>query len=68
MVTARKIRQVLKIGDTVYTTNGREVIPATVRAIGEYTLDTDVDVLFYDEHGTNWWLTRRVAEERGRKV
>lgn len=64
MITYTKAKTLLAPGDVVYTTNGREVIQARISKILADHLLTDVDCLFYDEHGSTWWLTKRVAKEK----
>ena len=62
-VTKRKLSKVLDRGDTVYVITGRGgYIPAKVQRIGEDSLDTDVDVLFYDEIGEMWCLCELTAK------
>lgn len=63
-VTKTKISQVLSIGDTVYVILPRGgYCEAKVLWIGYDSLDTDVDVLFYDEIGENWYLHESTAKK-----
>lgn len=64
MITYRKAKQLLAPGDVVYATNGKQIVPAQIRKIGVEYLDTDVDVLYFEDHGILWWLTKRVAKEK----
>lgn len=63
MITYRKAKQLLSPGDVVYTTNGKQIVPTQIRRIGGEYLDTDVDVLYFEDHGDLWWLTEKVAKE-----
>ena len=62
-ITYRQARKYLQPGDVVYTTNGKQIVPAQVHRIGREYLDTDVDVLYFEDHGVLWWLTEKVAKE-----
>ena len=62
-ITYRQARKYLQPGDVVYTTNGKQIVPARICQIGGEYLDTDVDVLYFEDHGTLWWLTEKVAKE-----
>ena len=62
-VTKTKISKVLSLGDIVYVMLPRGgYTEAVVSWIGEDSLDTDVDVLFYDEIGINWCLCESTAK------
>ena len=67
-VTKTKISKVLSIGDIVYV-----ILPkggyteAVVTWIGEDSLETDVDLLFYDEMGKMWCLCESTAKNITRK-
>ena len=61
MITYRKVRDLLEIGDEVYTTDGIKVVPCVIEEIEADSLVTDLDILFYDEHGYTWWLTEKAV-------
>lgn len=61
------MRKVLIPGDTVYVLAPGKVIPAKVLEICEDSLETDLDILFYDEHGFTWMLTEKEAEKMALK-
>ncbi len=64
MITYRQAQKHLLPGDVVYTTNGKRIVPAQICRIAPEYLDTDEDVLYFEDHGTLWWLTERVAKEK----
>ena len=66
-ITKNLIRKVLAPGDKVYIIAPGKVIPAKVLDICEDSMETDVDTLFYDEHGFTWMLTRSEAEKMALK-
>lgn len=67
-VTKTKISKVLDRGDIVYVFLPQGgYTEAVVSWIGEDSLDTDVDVLFYDEIGENWCLCESTAKNITRK-
>ena len=63
-ISYRQARKYLSLGDVVYTTNGKQIVPAQICRIALEYLDTDVDILYFEDHGTLWWLTEKVAKER----
>ena len=63
-ITYRQARKYLQPGDVVYTTNGKRIVPAQISRIGGEYMDTDVDVLYFEDHGNLWWLTEKVAKEK----
>ena len=62
MITYRKASDLLPVGDTVFCVKGRSVIPAKVTSVERDHLNTDIDLLFFDEHGIFWFLTKEAAE------
>ena len=67
-VTKQKLSKVLSVGDVVYVVLPRGGYQeAIVSWIGYDSLDTDVDVLFYDEIGKNWCLCESTAKNITRK-
>lgn len=68
MITYRKVKALLKPGDTVFTTNGSRLFRAVVLRIENSYLYTNLDVLHYEDHGTLWWLTERVAKEKIQEI
>lgn len=68
MITERKAMSLLLPGEDVYITRGgRDFIPAKIVSINKESLTTDVDELFYDEHGYIWFLTKEGAASYERK-
>ena len=62
-ITYRQAHKYLRSGEMVYTSNGKQVVPAQIlRIAGEY-LETDVDVLYFEDHSALWWLTEKAAKE-----
>lgn len=68
MISHRQASKLLPPGDTVYCVKGRLVIPAKVMSIKRDHLDTDIDVLFFDEHGTFWYLTEKEAAKAAARL
>lgn len=66
MITYRKASDLLPAGDTVYCVKGRRVIPAKVVSVERDCVNTDIDLLFFDEHGIFWFLTKEAAEAAAR--
>jgi hypothetical protein len=66
-LTKKRVESLLGIGEKVYTRAGKRVVDATIIFICDDALETDVDTLFFDEHGENWWFTRIEAEKITRK-
>ena len=63
-LTFRNARDLLPPGDTVYSlSESGGIEPATVLKVCDGWLETSVGILDFDDHGTAWWLTKRVAEE-----
>ena len=57
-----KITDVIKIGDTVYSSaNGQ---PMKITAIYAHGIDTDFDYFSFEEHRKLWWLTKQGYENR----
>ena len=63
MLTYRNAKKLLTPEDVAYTTNGKQIIPAKISRIAQEYLDTDVDVLYFEDHRFLWWLTEKVARE-----
>ena len=66
-VTKRKISKACDVGDAVFVFTRGGYKPAVIRWIGEDCLDTDLDVLFYDEIGEFWCLCESTAKNITRK-
>lgn len=64
MITAAKAKALLKPGDCVYIIENRTVQTETIKAIFADSLRTTNGFLYFDEHGHNWWLTKKVAAEK----
>lgn len=64
MLTFAKAQELLPPGDTVYTlTATGGVAGATVLEVCDGWLETSIGILDFEEHGSTWWLTERVAKE-----
>lgn len=64
MITYRKAKQVLSVGDVVYSLdeNGG-VEEAVVKGIFADSISTDKGFLDFCLHGDAWWLTKKGAIE-----
>ena len=60
-VTRNKIESCVDIGDTVYIILGGAYISAIVNGIYDDSLDTDEDLLFYEDIGETWCLCECTA-------
>ena len=63
MITPVKAWDLISVGDKVYIHDGG-VVPCIVVKVDLDHLVTDNGWLYYDEHGENWWLTKKVAKEK----
>lgn len=61
-VTKNKIEKCVEIGDIVYIL-GRGYTPSNVLGIYDDCLDTEDDILFYEDIGETWCLCERTARE-----
>ena len=61
-VTKNKISRALEVGDIVYMITKGGYTRATVLEIEDDCLNTDVDLLFYDEIGKSWCLCEVTAK------
>lgn len=61
-VTKNKINRVLEVGDIVYVITKGGYTNATVLEIEDDCLNTNVDLLFYDEIGKIWCLCESTAK------
>ena len=63
MITAAKAKALLKPGDCVYIIENGAVQSETVKAILADSLRVTNGFLYFEEHGNDWWLTKKVAAE-----
>ena len=63
ILTKKKICKILSPGDTVYIIAPGRVIPSTVLKINDDCIETEEDVLFYDEHSFTWMFTSSEAQK-----
>lgn len=64
-LTYRVATKLLPPGDLVYSlTDSGGFEPATVMAVRDGWLETNIGILDFSDHGCTWWLTRKVAEEK----
>jgi hypothetical protein len=64
MVGYRKVKKILEPGETVYSTGPYGgIVEAKVLEICDGWLETDFGILDFDDHGTTWWFTLKVAKE-----
>ena len=69
MITYRKAKAVLSVGDLVYSLDENGVVEeAVVSGINYDALSTDIGFLDFCLHGDVWWLTKRGAMDRGNKT
>lgn len=67
-VTKNKIEKCLGVGDVVYVIcAGGMYMEATVVHIEDDCVDTDLDLLFFDEIGKIWCLNEATAKNITRK-
>ncbi len=62
-VTRNKIESCVDIGDAVFVLRMGWYIHALVNGIHDDSLDTDEDILFYEDIGETWVLCERTARE-----
>lgn len=67
MITYRKARELLSVGDVVYDLAEAGVEKAVVQAVLPHGLQTDRGYLDYDMHGELWVLTEIGARTISRK-
>lgn len=63
MITPLKAWELINVGDKVYIHDGG-VIAVTVQKVDVDYLLVDGGVLYYEDHGDQWWLTELVAKEK----
>lgn len=60
MISYRKAKELLPVGDVVFTLTGDGgVEKAVVEKVMQTCLKTDKGYLDYDLHGECWWLTEK---------
>ena len=64
MITYAKAKKLIATGDFVYVLYRGKVIEDSVLKVVSDAVMTDVDELFFEEHGYTWFLTKRVADEK----
>ena len=64
LLTPKKAKALLTVGDTVYFVRNGAVHPRTVKAIQKDCLDVGDDLFFFDEVAKLWFLTEKGAREK----
>ena len=64
MITSAKAWDLIAVGESVFIHDDRGVVPCTVRKVDLDHLVVDNGVLYYEDHGELWWLTKKVAKEK----
>ena len=67
MISAAKARDLIEVGECVFTYDEDGVIPCTVQKVDTDRLVTDDGQLYFEDHGELWWLTKVVAGEEFEK-
>ncbi|MBO4938886.1 MAG: hypothetical protein J6C98_07805 [Oscillospiraceae bacterium] len=69
MLTYRKAVELLPPGDTVWSlTETGNIEPATVLEVCNGWLETNIEILDFEDHGRTWWLTKAVATENSEQI
>ena len=69
MITYRKARELLPVGDVVYVLNENGGVErGIVQSVLQTCLKTDKGYLDYDLHGDNWLLTEKGVFYTGNKT
>ncbi len=68
MLTYRKAKQLLDIGDVVYIIEGGQIEEQKVIRIHQDALAVQDGYLYFDEVGISWWLTKRGALDSAGKL
>lgn len=63
MLTYRKAKQLLDIGDAVYIIEGGRIVELKIIRIHQDALAGKDGYLYFDEVGISWWLTRRGVQD-----
>lgn len=63
MLSYRKAKQLLDIGDTVYIIEGGRILELKIIRIHQDALAVRDGYLYFDEVGESWWLTKRGAQD-----
>ena len=66
LLTPKKAKALLSVGDTVYFIRNGAVCSRTVKAILKDSLDVGDDLFFFDEVAKLWFLTEKGAREKMR--
>ena len=64
LLTPKKAKALLTVGDTVYFIRNGAVQRRTVKAILKDCLDVGDDLFFFDEVAKLWFLTEKGAREK----
>ena len=64
LLTPKKAKALLTVGDTVYFIRNGAVQPRNVKAILKDCLDVGDDLFFFDEVANIWFLTEKGAREK----
>lgn len=69
MITYRKAKAVLSVGDVVYSLDENGGVEgAVVSGINSDSISTDIGFLDFCLHGDVWWLTKKGAMDRGNQT
>ena len=63
MLSYRKAKQLLDIGDIVYIIERGQIVELKIIRIHQDALAVKDGYLYFDEVGETWWLTKRVAQD-----
>ena len=66
LLTHKKAKTLLAVGDTVFFVKNGAVCSRTVKAILKDCLDVGDDLFFFDEVAKLWFLTEKGAREKMR--
>ena len=67
LLTPKKAKVLLTVGDTVYFIRNGAVCARTVKAILKDSLDVGDDLFFFDEVAKLWFLTEKGAREKTKR-
>lgn len=63
MITQRQAKKLLSPGDCVFIIDGGKVKKQKIIKVFADSLRVEDGYLYFEEHGCDWWLTKRVAQE-----
>ena len=68
MITTKQAKKLLQPGSIVFSKLNSEIVECTVLEICDGWLETDFEILDFEDHGITWYLTKKVAEEKWLKT